>query len=483
VSAEPTEGSARRPYLFTDLTEALVKMTVLGLAYYVTAIPSLRLALVRGQVTPIWPPTGIALVFLLWFGNRLWPGIAVAAFLVNVPIGPSLWVALGIAAGNTLAPVVAATLLRKADFRTDLGRLRDAISIVLLAALLAMTISATGGTLSLLLSGAIRPHAFLSTWSVWWTGDAMGVLVVAPFLLSLRRREDPARLGWSRRAEAAVLFLGLGLVAGLVFRSDLVIQYLVFPFLGWAAWRFRQRAAASATLIASGVAIWAAVHGNGPFAHATLLEKMVNLQVFNASAALCVLVIGTLEAERLRNIAKSKRVEAELAHRAMHDALTELPNRMLFMDRLSHALIGLQRRRGSLAVLFLDLDHFKVVNDTLGHDRGDRVLVGVAERLQGTLRAGDTAARLGGDEFVVLVEDVEDSRQAVDVAKRLADAVRQPIALGDAEALVTVSVGIAVASGPRDEPESLVSRADTAMYQAKQGGRDRCLLFGEEEQV
>jgi diguanylate cyclase (GGDEF)-like protein len=457
-------------------------MAVLGLAYYVTAIPSLHLALVRGQVTPIWPPTGIALVFLLWFGNRLWPGIAVAAFLVNLPISPSLVVALGITAGNTLAPMVAATLLRKADFRTDLGRLRDAISIVLLAALLAMTISASGGTLSLMLSGAIRPHAFLSTWSVWWTGDAMGVLVVAPFLLSLRRREDPARLSWSRRAEAALLFLGLGLVASLVFQSDLHIQYLVFPFLGWAAWRFRQRAAASATLIASGVAIWAAVHRNGPFAHATLLEKMVNLQVFNASAALCVLVIGTLEAERLRNIAKSKRDEAELAHRAMHDPLTELPNRMLFMDRLSHALIGLQRRRGSLAILFLDLDRFKAINDTLGHDRGDRVLVGVADRLRGALRAGDTAARLGGDEFVVLVEDVRDSRQAVEVAERLADAVRQPIALGDAEVLVTVSVGIAVASGPADEPESLVSRADTAMYRAKEGGRDRCLLFREEEQ-
>ena len=466
-----------------DRSEPIAKIVLLGLAYYGTAILSLRLALVRGQVTPIWPPTGIALVALLLFGRRVWPGVAVAAFLVNLPISPSPLVAMGIAAGNTLAPLLAATLLRRAKFRTDLDRLRDAVAIVLLGALVAMTVSATGGTASLLLSGAIRPGAYWSTWSVWWTGDAMGVLVVAPFLLSLRSGRGRPPMPWSRRAEAALLFAGLGLVAHVVFQSDLQVQYLVFPFLGWAAWRFRQRAAASAALLASGMAIWAAVQDTGPFAHATLVEKMVNLQVFNASAALCSVVLATVAAERLRDIAQRKQAEEELAHRALHDPLTDLSNRMLFMDRLSHALLGLHRRPGALAVLFLDLDRFKVINDTFGHDGGDRVLVGVAERIRGALRAGDTASRFGGDEFVVLCEDVKDWRQAMDIAERLASAVRQPIALGGTEVHVTASVGVAVLTGPADHPERVVGHADAAMYRAKERGRNRCELFAQELQV
>src|SRR5439155_4532508 len=130
--------------------------------------------------------------------------------LVTLPIGPSALGAMGIAGGNTLAPLFAATLLRRAKFRTDLSRLRDAVAIVLLGALVAMTVSATGGTGSLLLSGAIRPGTFWSTWSVWWTGDAMGVLVVAPFLLSLNSPAGRSPMPWGRRAEAALRFAGLG---------------------------------------------------------------------------------------------------------------------------------------------------------------------------------------------------------------------------------------------------------------------------------
>jgi diguanylate cyclase (GGDEF)-like protein len=153
---------------------------------------------------------------------------------------------------------------------------------------------------------------------------------------------------------------------------------------------------------------------------------------------------------------------------------------MLFMDRLSHALLGLQRRGGSLAVMFIDLDRFKVINDTLGHPGGDRVLRGMADRLRDVLREGDTASRFGGDEFAVLCEDVRGEQEAIDIAERLGSVLAQPIALGGAEVLVTASVGIAVASGLSDNPEALVRRADAAMYRAKDQGRARCVLFHEE---
>src|SRR5207245_2705493 len=163
----------------------LAKILVVGLAYYVAARLGLRLSLIQKNVTPLWPPTGIALVAFLVLGRATWPGVALGAFLVNLPISTNAPAAAVTAVGNTLAPLVAATLLTRVGFRRQIDRLRDAVAIVVLAALLSMTISASIGTATLVVSGAIHARKFLSAWAVWWTGDAMGVLVVAPFRLSV----------------------------------------------------------------------------------------------------------------------------------------------------------------------------------------------------------------------------------------------------------------------------------------------------------
>src|SRR6059036_611302 len=160
------------------------KVLIVGFAYYLAARLGLRVALIERNVTPLWPPTGIAVVAFLLLGRSVWPGVSLAAFLVNLPITPNPLAAAATAAGNTLAPFAAAELLRAADFRKEIDRLRDAAAIVA-AALLGMLISATIGTWTLQLSDIITADRFASAWAVWWTGDAMGVLVVAPFLLSL----------------------------------------------------------------------------------------------------------------------------------------------------------------------------------------------------------------------------------------------------------------------------------------------------------
>ncbi len=165
-----------------------------------------------------------------------------------------------------------------------------------------------------------------------------------------------------------------------------------------------------------------------------------------------------------------KRAEVELAHQALHDQLTLLPNRALFLDRLGQALTRLGRRSSALAVIFCDLDRFKVVNDSLGHDAGDRLLVDVAARLSGVLRAGDTAARFGGDEFVILCEDIAGEQHAIEVAERLAESLRAPFTLGSEEVFVHVSMGIALASDDDARPEALIRDADAAMYRAKDRG-------------
>ncbi len=168
------------------------------------------------------------------------------------------------------------------------------------------------------------------------------------------------------------------------------------------------------------------------------------------------------------DITERKALEERLEHQALHDSLTDLPNRLLFVDRLEHALRRTRRQPGrQVAVLFMDLDEFKVVNDSLGHEVGDQLLVAVAARLRGSLRPEDTLARFGGDEFVVLIEDVQSPEDPVRVAERILEALSEPFLLHGRELFVTVSVGVALGGTRWKRSEDLLRDADTAMYEAK----------------
>jgi PAS domain S-box-containing protein len=290
------------------------KVVLVGGAYYVAAVLGLRLALIERNVTPLWPPTGIAVVALLIFGWRVWPGVALAALAVNLPISTNGLAAAATAVGNTLAPIVAALLLVRVSFRREIDRLQDALAIVFLAALLSMLISASIGTGTLVLSGAIPASKFPGAWAVWWTGDAMGVLVVAPFLLVLFQKPWSGSL--RERAELGALLLLVATVSVLVMNTDLQLMFLVIPFLGWTAWRFQQRGAAPAALLAAVIASWAAAHGMGPFQQGTLFEKMITLQSFNATVAFSSLFFAALVTERTR------------AREALERAATELEDRV-----------------------------------------------------------------------------------------------------------------------------------------------------------
>jgi diguanylate cyclase (GGDEF)-like protein/PAS domain S-box-containing protein len=184
--------------------------------------------------------------------------------------------------------------------------------------------------------------------------------------------------------------------------------------------------------------------------------------------------------ERLRvEVGERRQAEERARHLANHDVLTGLPNRRLLKDRLGQALALAHRHHKSVAVMFVDLDRFKTINDTLGHEVGDKLLVAVADRLKRVLREGDTVARVGGDEFVVVLPELGKDRDAAVVARKILELLAEPFPVESHELRVTPSIGIAVAPGDGDDPETLLRHADAAMYEAKAAGRNTFHFHGE----
>jgi diguanylate cyclase (GGDEF)-like protein/PAS domain S-box-containing protein len=177
------------------------------------------------------------------------------------------------------------------------------------------------------------------------------------------------------------------------------------------------------------------------------------------------------------NITQRKDFETKLVHQATHDALTGLPNRLLLQDRLSHAIEVARREQSKVAVMFIDLDRFKVVNDSLGHEVGDRLLVVVAERLRLCLRRSDTIARLGGDEFVVVLTSFQGTGEIVDVAEKIIARIDEPMMLDGYKVHVGASIGVAFFPDDGDDVTSLMRDADGAMYRAKNAGRNTFRFF------
>ena len=322
-----------------------------AVTYFLGAHLGLSLSLVGENVTPLWPPTGIAVAAFVVVGRWLWPAVAVAALAVNLPLSAGALAAVATAAGNTLAPLVAVLVLEAIGFRRQLDRQRDALGIVL-AALASTLISALIGSLALAWSDAISYAELPATWAVWWTGDAMGVLIVTPFLLSLPLLRDLP--SWPLRQSAEMVAILVTVVVATAWAArTLQVLFLALPVVGWAAWRYQLRAAAPAALIASAITTWSAARGLGTFRGRPLIDQMLALQAFNASIALASFVLAAVVSERnsaTRALeAAAADLEARVAVRtaelsALNDQLeTEIRERFEAQEQLSHEEARAQR--------------------------------------------------------------------------------------------------------------------------------------------
>jgi signal transduction histidine kinase/ActR/RegA family two-component response regulator len=289
----------------------LGKIAALFAFYFVTAKLGLSINSVNHFATLVWPPTGIALAALLIFGYRLWPGIFLAALLVNYQTGAPPLVACCIAIGNTLEAIIGAYLcIRSPGFHNSLDRLQDILRLIFRAAICSTLISSTIGALSLCLGRVIGFEQFAMTWEQWWVGDAMGILTVAPLLLVFSTKPRIQRFSWRRGdlLEKAFFLFALTSVSFLVLSGSLRAQinlligmkgvYILIPLLLWASMRFGQRGSALSTFAISAFAIFYTAQGAGPFAGKTFTSSLLHLMIFVLVIALTGLIVGAVTSER-----------------------------------------------------------------------------------------------------------------------------------------------------------------------------------------
>ena len=289
-------------------------MVALFVAYVASAKLGIELSVAHGVITPVWAPTGISLAALVLYGPRLWPAVALGAVVANATSGASGVDALFISVGNTLEAVVGSVLLRRADFRPALDRVKDVFSFILLAAVGSTVIAATNGVTTLWISGEVSGSHYGSEWLLWWIGDAMGDLIVAPLILVLSTRP------WRRLAnrmllEGLVLLVVLATVSSIVFLGgQWRYPHLLFPALIWAALRFGQLGAVTSSFIVAGVAIAGAVHGTTPLLGSGSATEIVQiLEGLTGGVAVSLLILGAVLSERSGAERELARANASLA--------------------------------------------------------------------------------------------------------------------------------------------------------------------------
>ena len=428
----------------------------------------------------LWPAAGLTLAVLLIVPTDRWGWVLGAVMLAELA-GDLAWgypvaASIGWALSNTLEPLVGAFLLRRVVGIRELPPAKRFLLFLVFAVGVGPLVGATvGGAASATVSG----YAFGQVWLQYFVGDALGVLIVAPLLLAARRERS------ARSFRELGMLVVASVLSTLAVFSDfggtwmVTMPYLLIPFFAWAALRFGNVGTAWMALGVTMLANAFTMAGTGPFAVAaeTPGNAVLLLPVFLAITVSTAHLLATV----VSDLSDRRQMESMLRHQATHDVLTGLPNRSRLSAELEVAWAEDTRRGVALGMLVCDLDGFKAVNDRVGHQGGDELLIQVARRLSEGVRPDDLVARISGDEFVVLVRDVDEAGLTA-VAQRVAESVAEPVLLeGRRVVRPSVSVGAALRESA-ETPDALFQTADAALYEAKRRGRGRVVLADAELQ-
>ena len=593
-----------------------LEVLAVALVYFISARVGQVFAIPPGNITPVWLPSGLMVALALIRGPGIWPGVFLGAFAGNVWAYFSLdsW-GLAVSAlfagfcnglGDVFSTVGAVQLLLMLIKQNNiLSSFRDFGLFLLLVVILGAAVSAVAGVSSLAYMGFIPWSEYWPILITWWTGDAVGVLLITPLLLSWFEfyKKGDKTLNW----KVILLVAGSAVLACILFKL-LPVQHWLFllsyasaPIVLITSLYLGQQICFSSLLTFAAVAVIATHENIGPFAASSKELNLLELQLFIAimSFVICLLSITVrqrLEVEKqareyasslaqaqqiaslgswqldlknenlwwskevfrifeldpesftptyhgfmdivhpedrdyvkqaytdslkdkkpyeiehrlvmsdgrvkyvnekgetqfdekgealrslgtVQDITERKLADQKILYQAHYDTLTDLPNRFLSLDRLSQLLLEADRDQTQVAIMFLDLDHFKRVNDSLGHDAGDELLMAVSQRLKAAVRAGDTVGRLGGDEFLLLLRGLHVADEAQVVAEHLLTVFNQPFYLEDREFYISASVGIVLYPGGGSNANEVLRNADLAMYRSKDLGRNNYAFFSDE---
>ncbi len=411
----------------------------------------------------VWLAAGVAAAAAVRFGLAGTGGVFVGALAANWGYAsPDVlpYMALGAALGAWVVSWIVGVPGRELSF----GSVRDIGRFCLLAVPAGTMLSAAITAAALVKFGFLSGDQFwLGLWS-HWSAEMVGAILLAPVLLSAnpydwRAQRELFRLEWAGVAAATLLLAWLMLGTGSE-QTWRIGEFLLFPLVLWVALRLSPGATTALVLVVSMVRIASDLNEFGRTElHAPFLE-LLSTQITTFSLAICGLLVAAALAERRES-------EMRLDKLANHDLLTGLPNRTYFQVYLEHAISQCARKGGQVSLLFIDLDRFKHINDSRGHEIGDEVLRIVADRLGIVLRGDDFVARLGGDEFAVVMSHPKTLRAASRVAQKLIEALSQPFKVDNHTYTVTASIGISVCPDDASDANTLLRQADMAMYKAK----------------
>jgi diguanylate cyclase (GGDEF)-like protein len=422
---------------------------------------ALTFAAVPQNSTAIWPTSGLALAAVMILGARIWPAVAAGVFTAHVVATRDPLTALTVGVATALEAVLGAALIQRSAGGADV--FRTPWTVFRFAAIVVVTCAIGGAlvTIGLTLSSHADWGAWHYTWMTTWLSHVTGTLVVAPVVM-LWTQTPMDRLRLFEIVEAAGLLALLVVVSFVVFNGlfpyevkTYPLEFLCVPLLLWAAFRFGRREMTAVILILSVIAVRGTLRKFGPFAQATPQESLVLLQAYISVMSLMGLVLVAVVAEH-------KKAEAQLHHLATTDPLTGLANYRHLIDALRIEISRSTRTGRPFAVLFLDMDGLKRINDQHGHLVGSRAICRVADTLRRCCRTPDTPARFGGDEFAVILP--ETSKEG---AQRVLDRINERLARDMTKPAVSVSAGLAVYPNDGDTPTLLLRAADDILYEAK----------------
>lgn len=417
---------------------------------------------------------GFALAGAIIFGKRIIPGIFLGQFILGLSTGLEFVPSFFVSIINSIEALLAIFLFNKLKLDKSLPRMKDILGLTLLIVFILQPFSAIFSNTILYVSSVITSEQYPKSLFTWWFGNSMGQLLIAPFLLYLYNNYKNTNKIEFLSVGAFFFALAYFLIIFIKLDYLALLISVTMPLLIFLIIKRGLHYATFGILAIAFIAIYSVHENVGLFSTSHEIENIINLNFYILSHILLSFFIGALFNEKKEAMSKMETM-------ALYDSLTGLANRNLLDDRIEYAIKLSKRYTHQNVVCFIDIDKFKNINDTLGHEAGDIVLQTIANRISSLIRDEDSLLRIGGDEFVLILMNNKNKKNIENKLNQILDLARNPISNNDFQVSTSLSIGASLCPSDSNDAKMLVKYADIAMYEAKAKGSDCFVFYNEKE--